>query len=80
MTSIFIAFSFGLDDANNAQEPQCQSAKEMLSLLLLKNGKKYTLPIPRDKMAVEVQAAAPAGVPGRAALPKPKRLPGEDSA
>lgn len=78
LTNIFIAFSFGLDNANNTQEPRCKPAKEMLSLLLLQNGKKNTLPIPYDKMAVDVQAAAPALLPGRAVLPKP--LSGEDSA
>lgn len=74
LTNIFIALSFRLDNANNVQELWCESAKEVLSLLELKNGKKNALPIPQDQMAMGVQVAAPAQMPWSAALPK--ELPG----
>lgn len=57
LTKSFVVLSFGLDI-----EFECNSARGIFSLLLLKNRKKYTLQIPYDIMAVKVQAAGTAWV------------------
>lgn len=45
----FIAFSFGLEDANNIQELPCKLDKEMFFLLLLQDGKKIPTPALGEK-------------------------------
>lgn len=45
----FIAFSFGLEDANNIQELPYKLDKEMFFLLLLQDGKKIPTPALGEK-------------------------------